>query len=269
MKKCILSFLVMTVFAASSAFAQKGGNVITPEVAGGWLIGPIAGINLVTYSTDKFPVLSNEPGCFEAQNGSDVAPFFGVSALLPLNAEEMQSFIMIEALFDSKSSKFTAVNGGSVSVPTKLNGVEGPGSVNTGANATLNYAMINLGYKYNFTPAVTPVGPSIQVCAEVGFKITSNITKSVTVSAVTNATTPPTVQEKNVANATAVTNASGIRLGLRAMFAYDIPVSDTWVASPTAGYDLALSKVSSGAAPANWKANAAFVGVAFRALIGR
>ncbi|HYM20102.1 MAG TPA: hypothetical protein VEW28_03755 [Candidatus Kapabacteria bacterium] len=264
MKKCILSFLIaITVLVfASPGFAQRGGNVITPEVAGGWLIGPVAGINLVTYSTDKFAILNSEPGCFEAQNGSDVAPFFGVSALLPLNAEEMQNFIIIEALYDSKSSKFTSVTGSNITVPTKLNGVVGPGTVNTSASATLAYAELNLGYKYNFTQAVTPVGPSIQLCASVGFKISAKETKSVTVSAVNGSS--------NVANAANLENPSGIRIGLRGMFAYDIPISETWVASPMVGYDLGLTKVASGATdPGSWKANSAFAGVAFRAFVGR
>jgi hypothetical protein len=53
------------------------------------------------------------------------------------------------------------------------------------------------------------------------------------------------------------------------MFAYDIPITETWVASPMVGYDLALSKANTGAVPGNWKANSAFAGIAVRALVGR
>lgn len=268
MKKRILSLITAGVLllAAGLVHAQdeeqgKGGDVLMPTEVGGWLIGPIGGLNLVTYSTDKFPILNLEPTCFEAQNGSDVAPFFGVSALLPLNAEVMQNFILAEVIFDSKSSKFTALNAAGVSVPTKLDGVEAPGTVNTTASANLTYVMLNLGYKYNFTPSPTPVGPSVQAAISVGMRLSSSITKNVEVSAASG--------QKSVAADVAVDGSSAIRLSLRAMFAYDIPITDTWVASPTAGYDLALSTVNSAAVPGNWRASGAFVGIAVRALVGR
>ncbi|MBS1904151.1 MAG: hypothetical protein JSS75_10635 [Bacteroidetes bacterium] len=267
MKKRILSYLTALVLllAAGLVHAQgeqgSGGDVLMPTEVGGWLIGPIGGVNLVTYSTDQFPLLGLEPTCFLAQNGSDIAPFVGVSALLPLNAETMQNFIMAEVIFDSKSSKFTAINNGSTQVLTKYNGVTKLGYVNTSASANLTYMTLNLGYKYNFTPAPTPVGPSIQAVLSTGIKMTSSITRTVEVSAA--------VGTSNVASKTDVLDPSSIRLALRAMFAYDIPITETWVASPTVGYDLALTKVNSNAIPGNWKANSAFAGVAVRALVGR
>ncbi len=268
MKNRILSLLAigMLVLATGSVFAQtqmaggKGGDVIDPGVSGGWLIGPVGGLNLVTYKTDPFPTIASEPSCFLAQNGSDIAPFFGISAALPLNADEMQQFIIIEVLFDSKSSKFSSVAPSGV-VPTKLDGVIGQGSVETSVTGTLNYLMFNAGFKYNFTPAPVPVGPGVQACISAALPMTAKLDKTVTVTSGI-----PAVGSATVTNSTTVSPAS-FRLGLRAQFTYDIPITEMWVATPFAGYDLPFTKVDN--TSRNWSASSAYGGIAFRALLGR
>src|SRR2546430_9332637 len=109
-------FLVLGFAASSNLRAQGGmGGVLSPQVQTGFLIGPVGGINLVAYNTAAFPVLNSEPSCFQAQNGSDVAPWGGLTVEFPLgNAQELQNFIVGEVIYDSKSSKFTSVNNSSV-----------------------------------------------------------------------------------------------------------------------------------------------------------
>src|SRR5438552_18638661 len=90
----VLTFLVLSV----SVHAQ---GVLTPQAQAGFLIGPVGGINLVAYNTDAFPILNSEPSCFQAQNGSDVAPWGGLTVEFPLgNIQELQNFIVGEAIFD-------------------------------------------------------------------------------------------------------------------------------------------------------------------------
>src|SRR5258706_8527223 len=103
MKQYFLSLIITgaLLFGASPLFAQTG-DVLNPSEGTGFLIGPVGGINLVSYKTSEFAILNSEPTCFTAQNGSDIAPFFGLTAELPLSAS-MQNFIIIEALYDSKS----------------------------------------------------------------------------------------------------------------------------------------------------------------------
>src|SRR5205085_3753302 len=104
----------------------------------------VGGINLVSYQTADFPILTTEPDCFRAQNGSDIAPWGGVSLEYPLgDANALQNFIVGEIIYDSKSSKFTNQSSAPTSTPTKKNGVEADGSVSTGLTADLNYLLIN------------------------------------------------------------------------------------------------------------------------------
>ncbi len=261
MKKRFLFILAIGFICCCSnaVFAQGGGDVLNPTEYGGWLIGPIGGLNLVTYSTDKFPLLNSEPTCFQAQNGTGVAPFFGVSAELPLNAETMQTFVMIEVIYDSKSSKFTGINNSRDNVPTKLNGVVAPGSVVTEANASLNYLLFDVGFKYNFVPAPTPVGPGVQLNINTGIRMTSTIKKTVTVSAAVVGSQTLTTTED-------VVNPNAIRFGIRGQFTYDIPLTESIVATPFGGYDLPFSKVET---TKNWTASSIYVGLAVRALVGR
>src|ERR1051325_1873845 len=140
MRNRLFQLLLAAAIIAPSATVFGQASVITPTVQTGFLIGPVGGINLVAYSTDLFPILNSEPQCFKAQNGSDVAPWGGLSFEYPLgNANELQNFIVAEVLYDSKSSKFTAAGGNTVTTPTKKNGVYADGTVNTSLDANLAY----------------------------------------------------------------------------------------------------------------------------------
>jgi hypothetical protein len=251
--------LACGVLFAGSASAQIGEEtgVLFPEEGGGILVGPVGGINLVSYSTASFAILETEPDCFQAQNGSDVAPFAGLSVEIPLG-QGMQNFIIAEAIYDSKSSKFTSVNENRTDVQTKLDGEVGPGNVTTSLTADVAYLLLNAGYKYNFVEGPAPVGPGVQLVASVGLKMTNKLNETVTVSAVK-------VGSATVTNSATNEDAEAMRIGLRAQFTYDIPLSQTWIATPTAGYDLALSKVDDSIR--DWKASSAFGGVALRYLI--
>jgi hypothetical protein len=241
-----------------SAHAQIGSEtgVLFPEEEGGLLVGPVGGINLVSYTSSAFPILESEPECFQAQNGSDVAPFGGLTVAIPLGSG-MQNFIIAEGIYDSKSSKFTSINENRSDVKTKLDGVVGDGNVTTSLTADVAYFLMNVGYKYNFVEGPAPVGPGLQLVASMGLKVQNALNETVTVSAVNGSAT--------VTNSAANPTAKGMRIALRGQFTYDIPLSQTWIATPTAGYDLALSKVDD--SQRDWKASSAFGGVAIRYLI--
>ena len=266
MKQYFLSlFIIAALFLSGGAlFAQSSnGDVLAPSEGNGWLIGPVGGINLVSYKTNSFAILNSEPTCFTAQNGSDVAPFFGLTAEFPLSAT-MQNFIIVEALYDSKSSKFTATNNSRVDIPTKLNGNVQLGNITTSQTASLAYLLVNAGYKYNFTEGPSPVGPGIQLCISVGLKLTSNLNKTVTVSAADSGTN---LQSSTQTNSVAVNGAQSIRIGLRGQFTYDIPLSPAWIATPTVGYDFPFTKVDN--SDKSWTASSAYAGIAIRYFIGK
>ena len=268
MKQYIFSLLIISalVFGSDSLFAQTG-DVLYPSEGTGWLIGPVGGINLVSYKTNSFAILNSEPTCFRAENGSDIAPFFGLTAEFPLSAS-MQSFIIVEALYDSKSSKFTTTSNSRVDIPTKINGIVTPGNISTSQTATLTYLMLNPGYKYNFTEGPSPVGPGIQLCLSVGLKLTSNLNKTVTVSAADpNGTKNGDLHSVTQTNSVADEGAQSIRIGVRGQFTYDIPLSPTWIATPTVGYDFPFTKVDN--TDKNWTASSAYAGIAIRYFIGK
>lgn len=257
---CAAALLVLS----SSPVSAQDGDVIDPQQPSGWLIGPIAGMNLVSYSTNSFAMIKEEPDCFKAQNGSGVAPFFGITAEFPLSLT-YQNFVVVEAIFDSRQGKFTAENSAAArrDIVTKKNGVEALGSVETSASADLSYLLFNLAYKYNFTEGPSPVGPGIQIGPSVGIKMASKITKDVTVRASSgDANSPQKTDATSVTDE--VEGAEGIRLAVRGMATYDIPVSTLWVATPTVGYDLPITKVE---ATREWSASGLFGGIAFRYLI--
>ena len=267
MKHYLLSLFIFgtLIFSANSLFAQTA-DVLVPSEVTGWLIGPLGGINLVSYKTDPFAMLNSEPTCFTAQNGSDVAPFFGLTAAIPLSTS-MQSFIIVEAIYDSKSSKFTSTNNTRTDIPTKINGFVAPGNIIATETASLAYLLINGGYKYNFTEGPSPVGPALQLCASIGLKLNSTLNKTVTVSAQNPAGPTGNVLSQTQTSSVAAPGAQGIRIGLRGQFMYDIPLSPAWIASPLVGYDFPLTKVDN--TSDNWSASAAYVGIALHYFIGK
>ncbi len=261
---CAAAAVGLLLMTSSTASAQDDGDVIDPVQASGWLIGPIAGMNLVSYSTNAFAMIEAEADCFMAQNGSGVAPFFGLTAAFPLSPS-YQNFIVGEVIYDSRQGKFTAENEAAQrrTIITKKNGVEAEGSVETQASADLSYLLFNLAYKYNFTEGPSPVGPGIQIGPSIGMKMSSSITKDVTVRASSgDANSPQRTDATSVTDE--IVDAEGIRLALRAQATYDLPVTTLWVATPTIGYDLPLTKVDKSR---EWSASGLFGGLAFRYLL--
>jgi hypothetical protein len=252
---------VFALFGSGKAFAQGdiGGGVLGPQQESGFLIGPVGGINLIAYNSNAFPIINSEPTCFTAQNGSGVAPWGGLTAEFPLGSL-MHNFIVAEILYDSRSAAFTANNGSIVTRPTKLNGVEAEGSVTTKLTADLNYLLMNLAFKYNFTEGPSPVGPGLQVGPSVGIRLASKFNKTVTVTASSGSSSNPSASQ-TVTETSDVTSAQSIRIGIRAQFTYDIPFSQSWIATPTVGYDFPFSKVDT---DRSWRAQGAYGGLAFR-----
>jgi hypothetical protein len=272
MKHFLLSLFVVVALSGLTnvGWSQGGGSlVLHPEEQGGWLIGPLGGINLVSYKTDVFAILNSEPSCFTAQNGSDVSFLVGLSAEIPLG-ESMQSFIIIEGVYDGLSSKFTTANNTRSDIPTKLNGVVAPGSITTSETASLSYLLVNLAYKYNFTTGPSPVGPGVQLGPSFGIPLTATLNKTVVVSASAGSGPPGSQVSSNQATSVPVKSGSvttGIRVGLRAQFDYDIPLTPdgSWTLTPAVGYDLPFTKVDNSAR--NWSASAAYGLVVLRYMI--
>jgi hypothetical protein len=268
-------FLLLGTVVPLSAFIFLGisqqamaQGVLTPQVQAGFLVGPVGGVNIVAYNTTAFATLNEEPSCFQAQNGSGVAPWGGLSLEFPLgNANELQSFIVGEVVYNSQSSNFTSVTGAQSATPTKLNGfVDNNSTVSTALAAQLSYLTVDLAYKYNFTPGPTPIGPGIQVGPSVGIKMASTFNKTVTVSAISpTATADGQAAVQTVTANTAIDQASALRIALRAQFTYDLSFSPDWIATPTAGYDFPITKVD--ATDRNWRSSAVFAGIYFRYFI--
>ena len=135
---------------------------------------------------------------------------------------ELQNFIVGEVLYDSRSSKFSTQTSSATGIPTKLNGVVDPNSlVTTALSASLAYLEVDLAYKYNFTPGPAPVGPGIQVGPVVGIKTTANFDKTITVSATSGSESiGGGVQDQTVSSTSAITDASLLRIALRAAATY-------------------------------------------------
>lgn len=267
MRKQFLAAVALSalLFGSSQASAQiAGGGVLRPEDEGGFLIGPIGGLNVVSYNTGAFPMIQSEADCFTAQNGSGIAPWGGITAALPLGVN-MQNFVIGEVIFDSRSGKFTAENSSAARPPvqTKKDGVEAEGLVETAASADLSYLLINLAYKYNFVEGPSPVGPGIQIGPSIGMKLSSKINKDITIRASSGNQANP----QKVDNTTAtdeITDAETLRIAIRGMATYDIPFNQSWIATPVVGYDFPVTKVDKSR---DWTAQGIFAGVAFRYFI--
>ena len=263
MRNRLLLWLGAFAVLALSTALDSRAQILLPTQSTGFLLGPVAGLNLVAYNSNAFPIINSEKDCFTAQNGSGLAPWGGFTLEFPLgDANALQNFIVGEVLYDSKSSKFSAQNGSKINTPTKMNGFEANGSVETSLDAQLSYLLLNVAYKYNFTPAPTPIGPGLQVGPSVGIKMGAKLNKTVTVTAISPTATADGQTASAVVSApTDVTDAQSLRIALRAQFTYDIPFTPTWVATPTIGYDFPVTKVDNSR---GWTAQSVFGGIAFR-----
>jgi hypothetical protein len=263
MRTRLLLWLSAFVVLGLSTALESHAQILLPTQSTGFLLGPVAGINLVAYNSNSFPIINSEKDCFTAKNGSGIAPWGGFTLEFPLgDINALQNFIVGEVIYDSKSSKFSAENGSKRETPTKMNGFEAPGSVTTSLDAELSYLLLNVAYKYNFTPAPTPIGPGLQVGPSVGIKMAAKLNKTVTVEAISpTATANGQTSQATVSAPTDVTDAQSLRIALRAQFTYDIPFTPTWIATPTVGYDFPVTKVDN---TRSWIAQSVFGGIVFR-----
>lgn len=263
MRTRLLLWLSAFVVLGLSTALESQAQILLPTQSTGFLLGPVAGMNIVAYNSNSFPIINSEKECFTAKNGSGVAPWGGFTVEFPLgDVNALQNFVVGEVIYDSKSSKFTAENGSKSQTPTKLNGFEAMGSVTTSLDATLSYLLLNVAYKYNFTPGPVPIGPGLQVGPSVGIKMAAKLNKTVTVEAISpTATANDQTSQATVSAPTEVDDAQSLRIALRAQFTYDLPFTPTWVATPTVGYDFPVTKVDN---TRSWTAQSVFAGVVLR-----
>jgi len=255
--RILLLFITGALFQSTKdSYAQQMSDMrsYAPSETHAFFVGVSGGVNYVMYKSASFPIFNSQPTCFTTQNGSGVSPLLGLNMEIPVNAY-MHGFIIVEALYDSKSAAFNSNNNGSSGGPTKIDGNVQGGGITTGLTATLTYLDVNVGYKYNFTESPRPTGFGVQLCASLGAKLAGNFNKTVTVSA-SSGTSDISKTSKSV---TSIDGINAVRIGLRGQFTYDIPLSWTLLLTPTIGYDLPFSAVDN--TDRSWKASSVYGGV--------
>jgi hypothetical protein len=225
-----------------STFLISGVRAQSPGI----LIGPVGGVNLVSYHTNQFGVLPSDPTIWTVQNGSGVDGFYGLSCLYPLSEWTNQNFIVLEGLYDSKSATFTTTN-------------NFPGTF----SAQLDYYLLNVGFKHNFSESPVPKGFGLQVCASIGFKNWANFKKSFNASTIGDTAENPFGESTDISSAS---DAAALRIAIRAEATYDIPLYSNpgIVLTPAVGFDEPLTKVDS---DINWTANSLYFSLSLRFLL--
>jgi hypothetical protein len=226
---------IVSVFLVTSS--TRGQQHVT------FLVGPEAGYNFVFYYSDPFLLLNSGPLTLTSHNGFGNGYFWGLTAEDPLSAD-MRHFLIFDAGYDTKPATFFTSSNDAFRDSTE--------TVSSASLWTkLSYITVNLGYKYNFLADSIPNGLGIQLCLSIGIKYESDFWKSVS----------SWNQQQPEISATAITDANALRLALRPEITYDRSLTNSWVLTPFAGYELALTKVN---ADQNWTASALYVGLALR-----
>ncbi len=234
---------------ASSLLAQDSSKVK-------FLIGPVVGYNGVVYSTSEFSPLASRPGFFIVENGQAGSQFWGISAEIPI-ISGMDKFLIIEGIYDSKTSDFSA-----------LDAVSNDSSITL--SASLSYILFNVGFKYNFlgTAAITtPKGFGIQAMMSFGWAINHAFITHYDSVVYTITDTYPNYYYTN--SHTMVSNINGlnqIRIAIRADLTYDIPISSSWLLTPYVGFDTPLTKVDN--TNRDWITRSVYAAVALRFAFG-
>ena len=233
------------LFTVSTLWAQDSSKVK-------FLIGPIAGYGSVAYNTNEFPALPSRPTFFIEENGWAPSHFFGISAQIPV-ISGMDKFLILEAVYDSKSANFSS--GAGMANDSLIN-----------LSASLSYVLLNVGFKYNFfdTSAITtPKGFGIQAMVSFGWAITHTFTTYYdSVVWVNTNTYPPFYTTNPHSTVSNIDGLNQIRIALRTDLTYDIPISSSWLLTPYAGFDIPLTKVDN--TSRDWTASSVYVALALR-----
>jgi len=207
-----------------------------------FMIGPDAGYNFVMYRSDAFPTLHSEPTAFIVQSGTGRGYFAGLSAEDPLSAN-MHHFLIFEVGYDTKPATFTSISGGPPDTMLAIS--------STTLSTELSYIEVNVGYKYNLRADSIPNGLGIQLCLSIGIKYEANFVWDYS----------PRPPNYPVGDAATIATADALRLALRPELTYDLPLTETWILTPFAGYEFPLTKVDP---TENWWASALYGGLALR-----
>ncbi len=208
----------------------------------GILIGPIGGVNLVSYQTAEFGISNTEPTKWTAQNGSGTDPFWGLSLLFPISRPSNPYFLVVEGLYDSKSAAFTTFSSGAAE------------------SAELSYILLNIGVKHNFFSSSMPSGLGLQVCLSLGYRYEANLHQ------VYDSTAFPNQYPEGVTTIESATDADELRIAIRAEATYDIPLYSNpgIVLTPAVGYDEPLTQVDP---DNNWTASSLYFSLSLRFLL--
>jgi hypothetical protein len=142
-------------------------------------------------------------------------------------------------LLDSKSSRFSGIN---PSIISDTGGV---------VDATLEYMLLDVGYKLNFESGAMPGGPGVQLLGSIGYVVADHFNKTLLTN---NFTTTTHFTEP-------IDGIRSIRLSLRPMILWDIHLPYSLILTPSYGWDIPFTKVDR---DRDWKASGVFLGASLR-----
>ncbi|MDP4244048.1 MAG: hypothetical protein Q8921_15095 [Bacteroidota bacterium] len=249
----------LTILSSFVSLIESGATLAQTPAAPtsqklGFLIGAVGEIDAVSYQTDPFSVVSPLPYSI-AENGYGTGTSLGFNIEFPLS-ENHQHFLIIETLLDSKPADFV-----DISAPRRIPDTTAADEILGGyESASLEYLLLDLGYKFNFLKAVqAPDGFAIQLCMSVGMNVQAEYTKTIT-----HYSTALGYRQQNVVEP--VEGLRSMRFALRPEMLYDIPLTATIILTPEAGMDIPLTKVTNSP---SWLARSSFAGLAFHVTVGQ
>lgn len=217
----ICAFLISVVFT-NAAFAQGTGSGCLEPTRSNWLLmGVRCGVNFVRYSTESFTLSGTT-----YKNGSGIAPMLGINFEFILD-EHGTNFILMEALYDSKSGHFTSDNSSST------------------LSATATYFSLSFGYKHNFLEAYAPRGPGLSVLLGMGLPLVED-------------------QSTNLLQAKRSPVRISVCGEFTYDIPFIIKWGEAIIVTPLAGYDFPLTSVDDSVR--NWRASSIYGGVSIRYL---
>ena len=232
----------------NSLFTFPTPETLDPRYRIRYFVGFSVGANAVNYKSSTFSIF-NPDTTSPTQNGSGYAPLFTFSYHIALD-EGIQTSIMLELSYDSKSAAFTRYT--SEQLQTTINGIHYDYYYTNDLVVSLSYLMFGIGYKYNFLRTYTLYGPGVQLTANVGYNLSSTFTRSY------NLIVPSASQtlERN----SKIDGINNFRFSMRGQFSYDFPIDGTIIVTPLIGYDFPFTKVDNTAR--SWSASSIYGAIA-------
>jgi hypothetical protein len=238
--------LTVSLIIAHTAMAQE--TTIDPPSSHSLWFGLMGGGNLVAHSTGTIQPLNSEPD-MEFINGSGTTGWAGIAMEYPVgNFLENQAFVVLDVIFDSKSSDMGSIN---ASYGPNGSFYQARGRVE------LNYYDLNIAFKYNFFAAPEPAGIGLQLGVAAGISGTSKFSYMLS---------DPNTMETIAQSDSTIPGAKSLRLAIRPAITYDLPLFRNFTTELIAGTDIPLTKVTN---TYNWTTLSLFFGIGLFYRIGQ